>query len=314
MQRKTKDCGQPSGPGREMWKWFSQNLQFEPTLQTLRSGTSSLQNYTRIHFCYAKSLSLWWGFCLFVLFFYSSLRRPAQVPCKGWLQQSFSIGLGSMVKGESFPWKVGCSVSWAWYRSDLLQAATTQSGQLSQKDAGNLKRRLLHTQKLYCHSQRKPGLWWTKMEVSLSMQISNYRAKEMRNLWQSSNTGDGRMILQICVSCSSALSGGALGNEASREQWRFIICRCRQLATDALWKNGMKWCSISFSMRYYHLYDYYFHQVDTLSTKLIFPERISSLEWIPVFFYQILRINAYPTEHVFGILRGILGKIYSAIF
>ena len=237
MQRKTKDCGQPSGPGREMWKWFSQNLQFEPTLQTLRSGTSSLQNYTRIHFCYAKSLSLWWGFCLFVLFFYSSLRRPAQVPCKGWLQQSFSIGLGSMVKGESFPWKVGCSVSWAWYRSDLLQAATTQSGQLSQKDAGNLKRRLLHTQKLYCHSQRKPGLWWTKMEVSLSMQISNYRAKEMRNLWQSLNTGDGRMILQICVSCSSALSGGALGNEASREQWRFIICRCRQLATDALWKK-----------------------------------------------------------------------------
>lgn len=45
------------------------------------------------------------------------------------------------------------------------------------------------------------------------------------------------MILQICVSCSSALSGGALGNEASRGQWRFIICRHRQLATDALWKE-----------------------------------------------------------------------------
>ena len=79
-------------------------------------------------------------------------------------------------------------------------------------------------------------------------------------------------------------------------------------------KNGMKRCSISFSMRYYHLYDYYFHQVDTLSTELVFPERISSLEWILVFFYQILRINAYLKEHVFGILRGILGKIYSAIF
>lgn len=175
--------GQPSGPGRETWKWFSQNLQFEPTLQTLRSGTLA-QNYTRIHFCCAKSLSLWWGFCLFVLFFYSSLRRPAQVPCKGWLQQSFSIGLGSTVKGESFPWKVGCSVSWAWYRSDQLQAATTQSGQLSQKDAGNLKGGFsIHRSSIVIPrgNQAYGGPRWT----SLSMHISNYRAKEMRNLWQS---------------------------------------------------------------------------------------------------------------------------------
>lgn len=164
MQRKTKDCGQPSGPGRETWKWFSQNLQFEPTLQTLRSGTlasRTIQGYISVVLNHSVCGGVF--VCLFC-FFYSSLRRPAQVPCKGWLQQSFSIGLGSTVKGESFPWKVGCSVSWAWYRSDWLQAATTQSGQLSQKDAGNLKRRLLHTQKLYCHSQRKPGLWWTKME------------------------------------------------------------------------------------------------------------------------------------------------------
>lgn len=67
-------------------------------------------------------------------------------------------------------------------------------------------------------------------------------------------------------------------------------------------------------MRYYHLYYYYFHQVDTLSTNLIFQERLSQLKWIPIFFYQILKINAYLRECMFGILRGFLGKIYSAIF
>lgn len=76
----------------------------------------------------------------------------------------------------------------------------------------------------------------------------------------------------------------------------------------------MKCCSICFSMRYYHLYYYYFHQVDTLSTKLIFQERLSWLKWIPIFFYQTPKINPYPKDYIFGILRGFLGKIYSAIF